>query len=368
MANYCNNRLIVVGLKEKPEDFATALEIEIHGRPVPREPDNLFVQVTKDAFEYTTKWEPKIRALVGLSKRREDYVFLFSYRYEEEERTGQAVIQNGYFYEFIERSGYSGLFDDIKYPMVDLFERYVQRLTLAQSAENRLQDAIEIVRGLIRIMDDERFTDSPSTPYSDVRDQEQTEKARAGLATLLDSMATQVRQVDFRGVLLEEEELREGMDRNAQATEDLMKSLRLDHLVPDGQLAVRFAILPFTAAIIQDPHRVILPVIHYANADPGSGDYQKNADRSTPPIMWEIRYVCLRPWQVRQIKSLLVGNQTPCDIDLAMTEVGGTFGNVSSRVSNRAQWTLNPELAQQVEQEAIEMSHAFAAKLGNTPA
>src|ERR1017187_8278947 len=87
MANYCNNRLIVVGLKEKPEDFATAWEIEIHGRPVPREPGNLFVQVTKDAFEYTTKWEPKIRALVGLSKRREDYVFLFSYRYEEEERT-----------------------------------------------------------------------------------------------------------------------------------------------------------------------------------------------------------------------------------------------------------------------------------------
>jgi hypothetical protein len=129
MANYCNNRLIVVGLKEKPEDFATALEIEIHGRPVPREPGNLFVQVTKDAFEYTTKWQPKIRALVELSKRREGYVFLFSYRCEEEERTGQAVIQNGYFHEFIERFGYSGLFDDIKYPMVDLFERYVQRLT-----------------------------------------------------------------------------------------------------------------------------------------------------------------------------------------------------------------------------------------------
>jgi hypothetical protein len=157
---------------------------------------------------------------VELSKRREGYVFLFSYRCEEEERTGQAVIQNGYFYEFIERFGYSGLFDEIKYPMVDLFERYVQRLTLAQSAENRLQDAIEIVRGLIRIMDDERFTHSPSTPYSDVRDQEQTEKARAGLATLLDSMVTQVRQLHFKGVLLEEAELRERMDRNAQATED----------------------------------------------------------------------------------------------------------------------------------------------------
>ena len=88
------------------------------------------------------------------------------------------------------------------------------------------------------------------------RDQEQTEKARGGLAALLDSMVTQVRQLDFKGVLLGEAELRERMVQNAQVTEDLMKSLGLDHLVPGGQLAVRFAILPFTAAIIQDPHRV----------------------------------------------------------------------------------------------------------------
>ena len=50
-----------------------------------------------------------------------------------------------------------------------------------------------------------------------------------------------------------------------------------------------------------------------------------------------------------------------------MTKAGGGFGNALSRFSNRAEWTLNSELVKQVEQEAIQMSHAFAAKLGNTP-
>ena len=52
---------------------------------------------------------------------------------------------------------------------------------------------------------------------------------------------------------------------------------------------------------------------------------------------------------------------------LAMTKAGVAFGNALSRVSNRAQWTLNCELVKQVEQKAIQMSHAFASKLGYTP-
>ena len=180
-------------------------------------------------------------------------------------------------------------------------------------------------------------------------------------------MIAQVGQLDFKGVLLQEAELRERMVRNAQLTEDLIKSLGLDHLVPGGQPAVRFAILRFTSAIIKDPPRMLVPVIHYANADPVSGDYQKNADGATPLIVWEIRYVCLRPWEVRLVNGLLDHNQTPYDIDLAMTKAGAALGNALSRVSSRAQWILNSGLVKQVEQEAIQMSHAFAAKLGNTP-
>ena len=155
------------------------------------------------------------------------------------------------------------------------------------------------------------------------------------------------------------------MARNAQLTEDLMKSFGLDLIVPGEQLAVRFAILRFTAAIIKDPHRVVVPVIHYANADPVSGNYQKNADGSTPPIVWEVRYVCLRPGEVAQINRLLDDNQTPCDIDLVMTPIATALGYYYGRASKETLWTLNAEIVKKMNESAQRISDVFAAKLTN---
>jgi len=228
MANYIDNYLRVKGLQEKPDDFAKALETQMYGHIVPHESGNLFVEVVNDHLYYTTKQEPKVDALIELSKRREDHAFLLSYHGVETQRNGAVVVRNGHVVESIGRIGYAGLFDDLQYPVIDLFAPYLRERTLVQCAEERLQDAIAIVRDLTRIMDDQRFRHSPSTPYSDCRDQKQTEKVRAGLATLLDSMATQIGQLNFTGVLLEESELREGLIRNAKLAEDPITNVASD--------------------------------------------------------------------------------------------------------------------------------------------
>lgn len=368
MANQIDNRLIVVGLKENPEDFARELETQMYGRAVPHESGNLFVEVVNGNFDFTTKWAPKVDAVIELSEKRKDYVFLLSYGGFETQRNGQIVIRNGDVLESIQRIGYSGLFDEIEHPTVDLFQPYLGTHTLAECAESRLQDAIGIVRGLIKLMDDERFKNSPCTPFSDVRNRKKTEIVRKDLAALLDSMVSQVGQIDFESVLLDEAEMREGMVRNAKLAGDLMTSLGVDYLVPGPTLSVRFAILPHTAAIIQDPYRVVLPVLHYANADPVSGQYQKGADGSTPPIAWELRYVCLRPSEVKHISRLPDENQTPYDIDIIMTHAGDrAFGYELYRASNKARWKSDPEIAQEVETKAAKMSAIFAAKVTGKP-
>ena len=182
MANIVKNHLRVIGLRENPENLAKALGLEMYGTVVPHEPDNLFVEAGNGGFDFSTEWEPDINALIELSKKYEDHTFLLGYGCSDSDtpRNGQIVISNGYVDESVQRKGCSGLFDEIEYPTLDLFRPYLQSPTLAESAASCLQDAIEIVRDLIRIMDDERFKESPSTPYSEVRDKEQTEKARGG--------------------------------------------------------------------------------------------------------------------------------------------------------------------------------------------
>jgi Ferredoxin-like domain in Api92-like protein len=218
MANEVQNHLTVVPLPET-EGLAKALELEMYGSAVPHESGNLFVEVVDAAFEYVTKWEPKINALIELSKKYKDCTFLLSYGCWEIQRNGQVVIRNGDVLASLDRSGGYGLFDDLLHPAIDLLTPYIRERTLAQCAADYLQHAIGIVRGLLGIMDDERFKHSPSTTFSEVRNQKQTQKVRADLAALLESMATQIGQINFTGVLLEESELREGLIRNAKLAE-----------------------------------------------------------------------------------------------------------------------------------------------------
>ena len=127
MANQINNRLIIVGLKENPEDFARELETQMYGRIVPHEPGNFFVEVVNGSFDYITNWEPKVNALIELSNKRKDHIFLLDYGGLETQRNGQVVVGNGVVLESIDRIGYSGLFDEIEYPTVDLSGAHVRR-------------------------------------------------------------------------------------------------------------------------------------------------------------------------------------------------------------------------------------------------
>jgi len=361
MANYVDNHLRVIGLQENTEDFAKALETQMYGHVVPHESGNFFVEVVDGVFEYVTKREPRVDALIELSKKREDHVFLLSYGGFETQRNGAVVVRNGHEVESLNRLGYSGLFDDLEHPVIDIFAPYLRKRTLVQCADDFLQGAIGRVRRLIEIMEDARFKNSLSTPYSDVRDKKQTEKVRLGLTALAESMATQIGRLNFQGVLLEETELREGLIRNAKFAEELMTTLGLDYLVPDQESAVRFAILPFNAVVHKDPYLIILPVLHYVNADRITGKYTKDAGGSFPPIEWEVRYVGLWPSEVKQIRRLPDDNQTPFDIDVIM-KAGDCVGREFYRASNVCRWMRNPELVAEVEQKAAEMSKALAEK------
>jgi hypothetical protein len=366
MANLTEHWLVVIGLKENPYKFAESLELEMYGTIVPHEGDNLFVEVANGGFEYSTKSGPSIDALIELSKKREDHVFLLQYGSSENHSNGQAVIRNGDRVESIHRIGYFGLFDEIERPLVDLFEPYLQERTLAQCAENRLRSAVRTVRGLIRMMEDRRFTNSPHTFYSECRNRAQTDTVRAGLAALADSMDQQLRQIDFRGVLLDESDLREGAVRIAEKSRDLMKTLGLDYVAAAPGRAIRFAILPLKTASIDNPARVIVPVLQYLNADLVSGKYAKNADGLMPAIEWRIGYVCLTRFEVSQFKRLPDDDQTVCDIDF-ITTYDEDRGYQLQRASHQARWRLDADLAEKVNEAAAKMSDVLSAKIADRP-
>ena len=96
--------------------------------------------------------------------------------------------------------------------------------------------------------------------------------------------------------------------------------------------------------------------------------YAKDASGSFPPIVWKIKYACLRPSEVKQIMRLPDEDQTPFDVDLIMRNaIDRHFGYEFCSASNNAGWKLNPTLAKEVEERAIELSRAFADKLADKP-
>jgi len=61
-------------------------------------------------------------------------------------------------------------------------------------------------------------------------------------------------------------------------------------------------------------------------------------------------------------------DQTPFDVDFIMSNASDSaFDYELYRASNKARWKLNPELVREVEQEAIELSRAFAVKVSGKP-
>jgi hypothetical protein len=362
MANDCSNYLIVVGLEDQPDEFAKTLELAIYGRVAPS--GGFYsvetVQGRRTEFRFFSKWQPPIDALRALSAERKGKTLLLEYWCWESGFRGQAVIRDGEVVEHVHRVGYDGpsyLFADITHPIVDLSSRYLGPGTLAQQAAGRLQDAIRIVKGLKETLEDDRFAGSR---YRDYGDDQQVNKTLAGLTAMLETMIVDAAGISFEGVLLEESSV---ADRNARATvTERMKGLGLDCLVPDRDKAARFAILPFRAATVTNPLRILVPVVHYTNADRDTGKYQKVADGSALSIEWEIRYVELTRFELEDVKRLPDEEQTEYDIDIVLKRPHDTFYELN-RVYGKARWKQDPERAEQVEKAAAEASDALAAKL-----
>ena len=153
-------------------------------------------------FEFLTKWEPPIENLLTLSVRHEGVTFLLAYSCWESGFRGQTVIMNGTVVEQIHRLGYDGpgfLFSDITHPVVDLFNQYLEPLTLAQHARDRLQDAVSIVAELQKILFDRKFT---ASRYRANGSPKRVKKTQAQLTKLLKHITEESTRISFEDVLV----------------------------------------------------------------------------------------------------------------------------------------------------------------------
>jgi hypothetical protein len=108
-------------------------------------------------------------------------------------------------------------------------------------------------------------------------------------------------------------------------------------------------------------------VIHYTNANPVTGKYDKDSKGNFPPIEFEIGFVRLSSFNMRQIKKLPDEDKTPFDIDIVMTNADSrAFGYEFNRKSNTPRWTLDPEVAAKVKTAAQRFldGKALRSKLG----
>jgi hypothetical protein len=224
MANICNNKLVVVELKESPEKFARTLERALYGEALPTE-HYFSVRVwdgSPTEFWFKSKYGPPVSRISALSAKRKDEAFLLEYWCWESDFRGQEVIKNGSSTERIHREGYRGpafLFADMTHPLVDLLWPYLGPRTLAQHAGRRLQDAVAIVTGPKKTLEDDRFKDSRFSVY---RNRDQVSKVLAGLTSMQESMAEHAAGISFDGVLLEDSVL----DPEAANPSDEVQGLR----------------------------------------------------------------------------------------------------------------------------------------------
>jgi len=405
MANICKNTLTVIGVQEAPETFVKTLSKSMFGIDLdnldpkkwgegenvdgntwystltdeyrregvyaarycilyPEEPYNR-LGITAPRFYVETKWATPMEEVAKASKAFPELTFHVNWWRMQDGPVGEYVMKGGRVLESIERNGSWYLFDfPVLYPSISLLSAHMPH-TLPQQAALRVEDATQIIDGLRGILDDSRFIGSP---YQACRDRAKLGQTRQTIDGLLAQMKVAAKQLDFEGVFIDDSRRQEVLSAELAETEHLGKTLGLDFLVPSQSGPIRFAILPFAVATTNDPYRVIVPALRYTNADPATGKYTKNPGGSFPPIAWELGYVGLSSFNMKQIKNLPDEEQTPYDIDIVMRHSKGrAFGYEFNRISAKARWKQNPELVKEVEQEATEMSDVFAAKLAGKP-
>jgi hypothetical protein len=108
-------------------------------------------------------------------------------------------------------------------------------------------------------------------------------------------------------------------------------------------------------------------VVHYTNADATTGKYEKDATGNFPPVEFELGFIRLSGFNMRQIKKLPDEDSNPFRIDIVMTHADGrAFGYEFNRRANVPRWTLDPEVAAKVKAAAQRFldGKALRSKLG----
>jgi len=112
---------------------------------------------------------------------------------------------------------------------------------------------------------------------------------------------------------------------------------------------------------------VVALVVRYTNADATTGKYEKDASGNFPPVEFQIQFVRLSGFNMRQIKKLPDEDSTPFGIDIVMTHADGrAFGYEFNRKSNVPRWTLDPTVAAAVKAAVSRFldGKALRSKLG----
>jgi hypothetical protein len=144
--------------------------------------------------------------------------------------------------------------------------------------------------------------------------------------------------------------------------EQVVADLGLKSIRPLPGKAVRFAILPGKAAVIRKSSWIVMPVLHYLNADPSNGNYAKRADGSMPPIEYELAYLAVSPSELKEISRLQNEASSQYGSDMVFVP-NGEFGRREFyRVSNIVRWTQDRAIAKRVQETANKASSEFAAK------
>jgi hypothetical protein len=95
---------------------------------------------------------------------------------------------------------------------------------------------------------------------------------------------------------------------------------------------------------------VVALVVHYTNADPLTGKYEKDANGNRPQVKFDIQFVRLSQFNMKQIKKIPDEDKTPFDIDIVMTHADRAFGYEFNRIANSPRWKSDPALIEAVKQ------------------
>ena len=144
------------------------------------------------------------------------------------------------------------------------------------------------------------------------------------------------------------------------------KKLRVRCLTPMGNEAEQ----AFCCQSLEEDGEVgvVALVVRYTNADAVTGKYEKDPKTGEfPPVEFEIQFVRLSSFNMRQIKKLPDEDSNPFKIDIVMTHADGrAFGYEFNRKSNVPRWTLDPQTATSVKAAVSRFldGKALRSKLG----